>query len=114
MKVTAVTTALFFANLALGARFTENRRARAAKRAAQTGVRSGWSNPRLPSTGVELDEPRCRQRDCSCRLQLQLGWRSPHRLGIQERNRHLRGTYSGKVGSWFISYHARRIANSAV
>ena len=56
MKTTAVVTALFLANVALGARFTEQRRSKFAKRAAQTGVRSGWSNPRLPAAEVDQDE----------------------------------------------------------
>ncbi len=56
MKVTALTTSILFANLVLGARFTENRRTRAAKRAAEAIVRSGFSNPRLPATGIALDE----------------------------------------------------------
>jgi hypothetical protein len=49
MKLTAFLTTLACAELTLGARFTEQRRARAA-------ARSTSSHPRLPVTDVSLDE----------------------------------------------------------
>ncbi|KAH8896866.1 acid proteinase [Thozetella sp. PMI_491] len=55
MKVTTIASAFLYINLALGARFTEQRRARAAKRAAEAGLRAGTSGPRLPASDVDLD-----------------------------------------------------------
>lgn len=49
MKFLSIASALLFANVALGARFTEKRRIRAAERGGS--IRSGHGLPKMPSNG---------------------------------------------------------------